>query len=75
VAGREPTPEFAAEVAEEFERLLHRLGDAEPRSITLWKMEGKTNAEIAARLDSALATVERRLQVIRRLWEQDDESK
>src|SRR5262245_39441729 len=71
VEGREPTPEFAAQVAEECQRLLGRLGDAELRSIALWKMEGHTNAEVAARLGCAPATVERRLQVIRRLWQQD----
>jgi DNA-directed RNA polymerase specialized sigma24 family protein len=68
---REPTPAFAAQVAEECERLLLSLGDDELRSIAVWKMEGDTNAEIAARLGCAPATVERRLQVIRRLWERE----
>jgi DNA-directed RNA polymerase specialized sigma24 family protein len=72
VIGREPTPAFAAQVAEECQRLLDRLGDDELRSIALWKMEGDTNAEIAAKLGCAPATVERRLQVIRRLWERED---
>jgi DNA-directed RNA polymerase specialized sigma24 family protein len=71
VIGREPTPEFAAQVAEECQRLLGLLGNDELRSIALGKMEGYTNAEIAARLDCAPATVERRLQVIRRLWEKE----
>jgi DNA-directed RNA polymerase specialized sigma24 family protein len=71
VIGREPTPAFAAQVAEECERLLRRLGDDELRSIARWKMEGDTNAEVAARLGCAPATVERRLQVIRRLWERE----
>jgi hypothetical protein len=38
--GPEPTPEFAAQVAEESRQLLGRLGDAELESVALWKMEG-----------------------------------
>jgi DNA-directed RNA polymerase specialized sigma24 family protein len=70
-AGREPTPEFAAQVAEQCRRLLDRLPDAEMRAIALWKMEGDTSPEIAARLGCALSTVERRLRLIRRLWEEE----
>ena len=69
VVGDEPTPEFAARAAEEYRRLLERLGDEQLRSIAVWKMEGYTNEEIAARLDCALATVERRLQLIRKKWD------
>src|SRR5688572_20618896 len=54
-AGREPTPEAAALVAEECGRLLDRLKTDELRAIAVWKMEGYTNAEIAARLDCALS--------------------
>jgi DNA-directed RNA polymerase specialized sigma24 family protein len=71
VVGKEPTPEFAAEVAEECQRLLDRLGDAQLRSIAVWKMEGFSNEEIAHRLGCAVPTVERRLQVIRRVWQDE----
>jgi DNA-directed RNA polymerase specialized sigma24 family protein len=70
VAGREPDPEFAVQVAEECERLLDQLGDQELRQIALAKLAGDTNEEIAARLDYALATVERRLRLIRTIWEE-----
>src|SRR5262245_52565771 len=40
IIGREPTPAFAAEVAEQCQRLLDRLGDDELRAVALWKMEG-----------------------------------
>jgi DNA-directed RNA polymerase specialized sigma24 family protein len=70
VVGREPTPEFAAQVAEECQRLLARLVDPELRSIAVWKMEGYTNAEIAGRLGCIVRTVERRLDRIRRLWKE-----
>jgi DNA-directed RNA polymerase specialized sigma24 family protein len=69
--GREPDPEFAAQVAEECRRLLDRLEDAELRSVAVWKMEGYSNEEIAARLGRSLATVERKLRLIRGTWEQE----
>ena len=69
--GREPTPEFAAEVAEQCQRLLDRLGDSELRSVALWKMEGYSIDEIAARLGCAPRTVDRKLWVIRTLWESE----
>jgi pSer/pThr/pTyr-binding forkhead associated (FHA) protein len=67
--GREPSPEFAAAVAEECCRLFDLLGDDELRSIARWRMEGHTNAEVAARLGCLERTVERKLRVIRGLWE------
>lgn len=69
VAGPEPTPEFAAEVAEECGRLLELLGDGELRSVAVWKMEGFTNQEIADRLGRSVPTVERKLAAIRVVWE------
>jgi RNA polymerase sigma factor (sigma-70 family) len=68
VVGGEPTPELAAQVAEEFQRLLALLPRAELRSVAVWKMEGHTNAEVAAELGCAESTVERRLKLIRALW-------
>jgi DNA-directed RNA polymerase specialized sigma24 family protein len=71
VIGPEPTPEFAAEVVEEYRRLLDKLGDAELCSVAVWKMEGYTLEEIAARLGRSLRTVERKVQLIRILWEEE----
>src|SRR5262245_27582989 len=71
LAGHEPTPEFAAQVAEEYRKLLEQLPDAEMQSIAIWKMEGETVPEIAERLGCAVSTVERRLRLIRRIWEQE----
>jgi len=70
VVGQEPTPEFAAQVADECRRLLNRLDNAGLRSLALRKMEGYTNEEIAAQLDCAPRTVERKLQLIRAIWEE-----
>jgi RNA polymerase sigma factor (sigma-70 family) len=71
--GREPTPEFLVQAAEEYQRLLDSLGDPELRSIALWRVEGYTTEEIAARLNRAPRTVERRLRLIRMKWEKEME--
>ncbi len=71
IIGSEPTPEFAAQTAEEYERLLARLGDAELRKIAVWKMEGYSNQEIADRLGCVTRTVERKLGIIRILWSEE----
>jgi DNA-directed RNA polymerase specialized sigma24 family protein len=71
ILSSEPTPESAAQMAEEYTRLLEGLGDAELRSIALLKLEGNTTGQIAAKLGRARRTVERRLQLIRRTWEQE----
>jgi len=64
----EPTPELAAQMAEECRRLYGCLGDDTLRTVARWKMEGHTNAEIAAKLGCVPQTVERKLRAIRRLW-------
>jgi DNA-directed RNA polymerase specialized sigma24 family protein len=71
VIGDEPTPEFAAEVAEETRRWLEALGSEELRSVALWKIEGYTNAEIAEKLGCVERSVERRLKLIRLLLEKE----
>jgi RNA polymerase sigma factor (sigma-70 family) len=68
IAGPQPTPEFAAEFAEEYRRLFEALRDEELRRIAAWKLEGHTVEEIAARLGCARRTVARRLELIRTLW-------
>jgi DNA-directed RNA polymerase specialized sigma24 family protein len=70
-AGREPSPAFAAEVAEECRRLLGLLKDPELRSIASWKMEGHSIEEIAAKLGCVPRTVDRRLRLIRARWEKE----
>jgi RNA polymerase sigma factor (sigma-70 family) len=67
----EPTPEEAAEVAEECRRLLDSLPEPELRQIALWKVEGYTNEEIATRLDCVPRTIERKVSRIRLLWKHE----
>ncbi len=71
LVGNEPSPEFAAQVAEQYERLLGLL-DEDQRTIALAKLDGLTNEQIAARLNRALRTVERKLKLIRAVWEEAD---
>ena len=68
IGGDEPTPELAAQLAEEFQRLMEQLGDSTLRSVAIFKLEGYTNDEIAARLGCVTSTVERKLARIRGMW-------
>jgi DNA-directed RNA polymerase specialized sigma24 family protein len=70
----QPTPAFAAQVAEECRRLLERLDSPDLQSVALRKVEGYSNEEIAAQLGCGLRTVERRLRLIRSIWEQEGAS-
>jgi DNA-directed RNA polymerase specialized sigma24 family protein len=71
VVGREPTPDFAAQLAEECRRLLDLLKEDDLRAIALAKMEGHGHEEIAERLGCAPRTVQRKLGRIRSLWSRE----
>jgi DNA-directed RNA polymerase specialized sigma24 family protein len=71
VVGDEPTPEFAAMVAEECRRRLDGLPDESLRQVALLRMQGYANEEVAARLGTSLRSVERKLMAIRKRWEED----
>jgi hypothetical protein len=68
IVGREPTPGFAACVADECRRLLSCL-DPDLEAVARAKMEGYTNPEIARRLTCSLRTAERKLELIRGRWQ------
>jgi len=65
---REPDPSLAAEITDRIRHLLNLLDDNQLRTIAVCKLEGYTNEEIAAQIDCALATVERRVALIRECW-------
>jgi DNA-directed RNA polymerase specialized sigma24 family protein len=71
VLSREPDPEFVIQVADECRHLLEKLPDEGLRSLAVWKMEGYTNDELAAKLGRSRATVERKLGLIRGFWENE----
>jgi RNA polymerase sigma factor (sigma-70 family) len=67
----EPTPAFAAQVAEECQRLLGLLRDPQLRRVAELKMEGRTNQEVAEVIGRSVPTVERKLARIRAAWERE----
>jgi DNA-directed RNA polymerase specialized sigma24 family protein len=69
--GSEPTPEFAAMIAEEYRHLLERLDDDVLRKVAVLRMEGHTSDEIAEKLGCARRTVARQLALIRRILTAD----
>jgi DNA-directed RNA polymerase specialized sigma24 family protein len=66
--GPDPTPEFAALVAEQYRRLRDSLGDDSLRQVLDLRLEGHDREEIAARLGCAVRTVTRKVDVIRQTW-------
>jgi DNA-directed RNA polymerase specialized sigma24 family protein len=72
VAGCDPTPEFAALVAEQYRRLRDGLGDDTLRRVLDLRLEGYSREEIAERLGCAVRTVTRKLDVIRQAWLGED---
>jgi DNA-directed RNA polymerase specialized sigma24 family protein len=68
-----PSPAEAALLNEALERRLEVLADADLRQIALWRLEGYTNREIAARLDRTERSVERRVERIRSKWTSYDD--
>jgi len=70
VPGKELSPTVAALVSEAYEQLLGSLGDETLQTIARWKLEGCENREIADRVGLSLRSVERKLKVIRELWQE-----
>ncbi len=66
--GLEPSPDLAAQMAEDCRLLLDQLKDRALQDIAQWKLEGYTNEDIANRLGTVVRTVERKLARIRTLW-------
>jgi DNA-directed RNA polymerase specialized sigma24 family protein len=71
---REPTPAYAAQVAETWQELFGLLRaekeDPDLEPVALMKMEGYSLKEIAAKLGCHPRSVQRRLHFIRRLWQE-----
>jgi DNA-directed RNA polymerase specialized sigma24 family protein len=63
-----PSPEYAAMMTENVSRLFELL-DPQQRQIGQRKLEWAKNAEIARELGCSLRSVERKLQIIRRIWD------
>ncbi len=72
--GSEPTPEFAAMVAEDNRLLIARLDDDVLRKVAVLRMEGFTTDAVADQLGCARRTVARQLALIRRILAADADS-
>lgn len=69
---REALAQSGAEVTDAaFEDLLSTLRDQQLKNIAALKIYGYSNSEIAQEIGCSLATVERRLRVIRTQWESE----
>jgi DNA-directed RNA polymerase specialized sigma24 family protein len=70
-ASRQPDPPTAVQIAEECRRLLEKLNDLQLQQIAVAKMEGYSNEEIARIIERSVATVERKLKLIRSIWQDE----
>ncbi|MFM7117152.1 MAG: ECF-type sigma factor [Planctomycetota bacterium] len=66
-----PCPATEALLAESVQSLLATLPDQQLKQIAQAKVEGFTNQEVAEKLGCSLATIERRLKMIRLIWEKE----
>lgn len=71
VVGNSPSPEMVAMMTESMEQLFSHLSDERLKAIAVAKLEGLTNAEIAANCRCSERTIERRLHLIREKCEQE----
>ena len=67
--GREPSPELAAQLAEDYRRMMEALGNHSLRTVALMRLEGHSAGEIGRGLGISPRSVERKLQLIRVVWE------
>lgn len=68
VASDTQSPEWIAMMEEECEKLFVMLNDQELQTIACLRLEGFSNNEIATQRGYSVATVERRLKLIRAKW-------
>jgi DNA-directed RNA polymerase specialized sigma24 family protein len=74
VEGTRGEPALEAEMTEAVEGLLESLGEPDLREIAVLRMEGYLVDEIAAQLEMSKRAVERRLQLIRKVWTESERS-
>ena len=67
-AGPDVSRHFISIVDDTMDHLLKSLHDSTLVEVAIAKCEGYSNAEIAAKIGKSISTVERKLQLIRRIW-------
>ncbi len=71
LADIDQNPKFVAAFNDSLSVSLQRLPDNTTREVALQRLEGYQNREIADRLHISLSSVERKLRVIREMWEEE----
>jgi DNA-directed RNA polymerase specialized sigma24 family protein len=71
IAGREPTPEFAIEMADTLNHYFQLLDNENLRALARDNLAGYTQAEIAKRHRISIPTVQRKLKLIRAKWQRE----
>ena len=71
LADKHPSPEMVSTFNDSLDWAINRLGN-KTRDVALLRLEGYSNREIAQKLDIGLSTVERKLRVIREVWQKQD---
>lgn len=70
VNDNQQTPHVLAEVSESCSQLFDAIPDETMKHIVLLKFQGATNGEVAKELNCTRRTIERKLERIRRIWEE-----
>ena len=68
----EPTQEVAVAFADMLDHVLANLGDETLRRVALMRLDSYSNEEIAQEMGCVERTIERKLNVIRRVWRETD---
>lgn len=68
-----PSPELLAQITEDFKNYMDLLNDETLRAIAILRIEGYSVDEIADRVGCAKRSVERRLNLIRKTWTNQEE--
>ena len=68
LASKFPPPDVLASVSDSLCVLIDRLEDPELQEVAMGRLKGLTNEEIATSQDRSVRTIERRLVLIRNVW-------
>lgn len=68
---REPSPDEAIQFTEAYDGLFARLEDPTLKTVALRKLEGMSSDEIADELSVSRRTVDRKLRLVRAIWEEE----
>ena len=71
VIGNEPSPDFVVAIREQFDRLIGLLEEDELKQIAIAKLEGYSIKEISERTNRSIRTIERRLHLIRKKFDEE----